>query len=229
MKAKRPLYSERMEAKREERGFTIRELQEKIKEYLKKNLSEDAGRGTSYSAIRLYLSIKPPYRPRASIIKAAAEVLGVPYEWLMGETDDPAASDIAEATRQLKGRLGAALKDQERAVAHQFPEYRRLTAVAKAAVRDVTDAILTADAKKADRAGGDYPKRSPTEAAEAVGKALRASLEAVTVNPEFVSFAGLSDFAVLTCQGLKIAVRSQIEMKIDGRGEVLADHPKRKD
>lgn len=210
----RATYSDRAEARRKELGISIREVARQVAN----NKAAKGERGASYSGIRKYLSGRraAPRNPRPAIIRALAEVLGVSVAYLVGETDVPGAEGEADVRRQVWASLERAKERERDAIEQAFPDLRSLSPTARAAIQDLVVAIRT-DATR--RQQGRPPD---TEVATRIGKALTNALRATGLGaPDEIrsvsddtpaelrtpflhlTRTALSDFVVLTCQGLK--------------------------
>ncbi len=200
------IYAERLKSEMKSRAWSYETFAERVTKALQPG--EDR-RGTSVSGLRSYMSEGAPPHPRPTVMRAAASVLGVPYEWLMGEVDDPTDASPAVTGLQTRSQLKTLQDAESKAVRRGFPEYTRLSLFAKEAARDLTRAIrshqVRSAAPEATKLEGTWLKDSV-----AAGKALNASLKVLGVAPARIPNPELNDFVVLSCQGLKVALRKQL-------------------
>jgi transcriptional regulator with XRE-family HTH domain len=213
-KVRDPRYSDRAERRRRELGLSIGEVARQVQARV-----PSGERGASYSGIRLYLSPDAPANPSPTILRELARVLGVSVAYLMGETNDPTAEGEADVRQHVWAALDRSKKHERDAIERAFPDARGLSAAARAAFKDVMIALRV----QAIHRGQESP--DDTETARRVGKALMGAIRGLgldkpdewhRVDPStprelrtpLLHLPPLSDFVVLTCQGLKRVIES---------------------
>ena len=138
-------------------------------------------------------------RPRTELLQAAADALGVTYEWLSGSTADPSIEGLLQTREELWKALDDLDEELEREweASNAVPEFKELNFAARAAFRDVLWAIFLKTPEGEHR----------DTVAEDLGKGLAAMFQFLEVDLGSVPEDDLSDYVILGCQATKALYR----------------------
>jgi len=208
-----PLYSRRLDEERRARGWTFSELHRRAVDTL------PTGQKLGRSTVALYLGSggtqDPPREPRRWIVEALAAALGVSVAYVVGDTDDPSQQGEADVRHLIWARLKTMHERRGAVLERAFPDLRRLSPTAKAALQDTVTALRTAELRRGANVTEDVAAKRVAKAITSAMKALGLDEPSVdrTVSADtpaalrttflHIPTADLSDFVTLTCTALR--------------------------
>lgn len=157
-------YAQRLEEARQDRGTSYVDLAKEIRAAL-----GDSARGASDSGVRLLFDRKhAPARPQRDVLEAAARVLGVNVEWVLGKSPNKLPSSVVVAEAVAAGAVDAQSEPADLTIDPEklnasflegLPSLRRAGPASWYAVGELYEAVSIAEVGR--RALSDAMRQSP--------------------------------------------------------------------